>query len=415
METNKKIIWNAVSAYFMFFICLSFLWSKNTNINDPFVKTHVKTAFTIQLWLILSLIIMSFVPEIGFSFIGYSPNTIITIILCFFFFGALGYGAYKAQHGETVTTKEVFQTTWIKRNILIQNNQLETDEETKWVLIFAHIPFIGYMLYGRHQELDKIKDIVFLNLIVTCIAVVLTLIGFTSLASIIMLTYIIWSVYQSIRLISQNELTTIDTAFIPTPEKKYIIHKALWVYTFKMLSQKKFESLQAIISRKYAAYIERERIETLRLSEKKQSAVPSFLFYIPIINILGLFFLQTQESTHIKNGIVITLFTLLIIVLFGFSSSLLLLILFPVFYGIGYHTRLWYHMPYIYNVYGIFAWTFTNIKNIFHKTKVLQNTVKSNTITIQNTVTNNVTKIKWNEIVDATQENIETQDKPSIQ
>jgi len=103
-----------------------------------------------------------------------------------------------------------------------------------------------------------------------------------------MLAYIVWSVYQSIRLVTQNEMTTLDLSVLPSPERKYIIQKSMFMYVYNMLFQKTFVSLSHIIDTKYAQYKEKELQETQRLLLLKESTVPSFLFYIPFINIIGL-------------------------------------------------------------------------------------------------------------------------------
>jgi hypothetical protein len=55
---NSKIKANAVSAYLLLFVSLSFLFIKeNDSLNHPFVKSHVKTAFTIHLLFLFTYII----------------------------------------------------------------------------------------------------------------------------------------------------------------------------------------------------------------------------------------------------------------------------------------------------------------------------------------------------------------------
>jgi hypothetical protein len=48
-ELNIKIKNNAMSAYFLIFLCASFLFVKhNPNVNHPFVKSHTKTALSLH-------------------------------------------------------------------------------------------------------------------------------------------------------------------------------------------------------------------------------------------------------------------------------------------------------------------------------------------------------------------------------
>jgi hypothetical protein len=82
MELHKKVIGNAISAYFMIIVSISFLWSKSPYINHPFVKSHVKTALPLHILLLLMLFLMGFDIADGISLFGIaSLNDIITCIL----------------------------------------------------------------------------------------------------------------------------------------------------------------------------------------------------------------------------------------------------------------------------------------------------------------------------------------------
>ena len=73
MEKNKKIIANAVSAYFMIFISLSFLFNKNNKyLNNDFVKSHTKTAFIIHIMFLFTYVVfVSFDFGKEFSILNY--------------------------------------------------------------------------------------------------------------------------------------------------------------------------------------------------------------------------------------------------------------------------------------------------------------------------------------------------------
>ncbi len=59
-DLNKKIIGNAVVAYFMVFVSIFFLWSKEPYINHPFVKSHVKSAVSLHILMAVMLFVMSY-------------------------------------------------------------------------------------------------------------------------------------------------------------------------------------------------------------------------------------------------------------------------------------------------------------------------------------------------------------------
>jgi len=63
----------------------------------------------------------------------------------------------------------------MKRNFLSETKNAEYSEETKSNLIFGHVPFIGYIVYGRNREVEKLEDITFFNLLITIFAVILSI------------------------------------------------------------------------------------------------------------------------------------------------------------------------------------------------------------------------------------------------
>ena len=98
METNRKVIGNAMIAYFLLFICITFFFNKeNKYINNTFVKSHVKTAFLLHiLFLLVYIVFISFNVGRSLSIIGLSLNSIIASALFIGLFGILMYGMYQA-------------------------------------------------------------------------------------------------------------------------------------------------------------------------------------------------------------------------------------------------------------------------------------------------------------------------------
>jgi uncharacterized membrane protein len=59
-KLNKKITGNAALAYFFVVGSTFFFLSKNPNVNHPFVKSHVKSAFLLHLLMAIMLFVMSY-------------------------------------------------------------------------------------------------------------------------------------------------------------------------------------------------------------------------------------------------------------------------------------------------------------------------------------------------------------------
>lgn len=80
------------------------------------------------------------------------------------------------------------------------------------------------------MSLPHMRDILQLNFIATLLATLLFIAGHTSLANIIILIYIIWSVLQAISLITNSKLISIGIEMLPTVEEKYLMQKSLLTY-----------------------------------------------------------------------------------------------------------------------------------------------------------------------------------------
>ncbi len=385
MDVHKKVIWNAVSAYFMVFVSIFFLISKSPYINHPFVKNHVKVAFSLHILLFSMLFIMSFNFLENIDVFGYSLNTLISSFLSLLIFWMLLYGAFKAYNGKTITLKEIFHASWIKKDIIEYTETKNFSEEDNLSIILAHVPFLWYISYGNHKKLPHIKDISLLNMLITIISIALFALWYTSLASIVVLSYIIWSVFQSLRLIFEGKLITLNMSIVPTPEEKYILQKSLFSYVWNSFKKNTFVKLSDIIKEKTRERYKKELADLEVLKAKKISPLPTWVFYIPIVNIIALFFLNSRDIFHIRNGIIISIFFTWIALFIAWDSPLLLFTLLPICYGIWYRDRKAYRMPYIYDFYAFFANIVHFITNIFHKTRKLQKTDTSSTLTINET------------------------------
>lgn len=238
--------------------------------------------------------------------------------------------------GETITLAEIFHTTGARKDLFQQQKVEALTEESTTFLILAHIPFFGFIISGQHPHLPHMRDIFMLHLLVMVVVTLLYSTGYASLANIILLVYIIWSIIQSLQLTFQGELLTLDTSFIPTPTEKYILLQSLWMYMFSTMHAKKdFRALQDIIQEKTLKRGQQQQEDTLLLLKLPPKNIPEFLYYIPGVNLIGLFFLNSPERRHIETGIILTCLFILSLLVLGFQSPFLLFFLFPVFSGIG--------------------------------------------------------------------------------
>jgi len=347
-ELNKKVIWNAVSAYFLVLVSLTFLVSKQKHLNHDFVKSHVKSAFALHalIWIILFIMSYGFFESI--HVLTYSLNTIITAILMLITFSGILYGMFKANKGQTVTIGEMFHHASSGKQYLTKNKSENIQEEQAIIMILAHIPFLGYIVGTRHKEIPHMRDVLQLNFLVTLLACALFIFGYTSLANIIMLVYIIWSVAQSISLATQWVIVTFGIDAIPTVEEKYILQKTVLRYVLNTFNRKVFVPFNTIHQQKKE---QREKDE--QESEKNMKSPYSF---------------------KIKNLVILIALFIGCSVYFGWDSRVLILFLFPFTYLFWHSDRKAYKMPYIYDIYALISWILYKISHIFSTAKKLKNT-----------------------------------------
>ena len=102
-----------------------------------------------------------------------------------------------------------------------------------------------------------------------------------------MLLYIIWSVFQAVQLVFHDTITTLDLSKIPSAEEKYLIHKALIPYIKNsLIKSSKFTALKTLIAEKTQQRRNEELADIEVLKKEKKSVIPSWLYYIPIVNII---------------------------------------------------------------------------------------------------------------------------------
>lgn len=374
-ELNKKVIWNAISAYFLFFVSLAFLWSKDKHIWHSFVKGHVRVAFTLHIIFIIMLFIMSYPIGVSISILWYSINTIIKIFLSLTIFSWIFYGAFMASKWKTLTIREIFHSGTGKSWELYSTTKTEDiGEETKSLLALMHIPFIWYILAPSHRDLPRARDIIQMNFILTCICVIMYILGLWNLATLIFLVYIIWSVFAAINLFTRDELIAPNLHIVPTVIEKYILQRSLLKYVRNMLFKKPFITLDTIKVSQEKIISDREELYKNITLKYKDAPIASSIFYIPLVNIIWIFFLKTKDTYHIRNGLVITVFTLILWYVYGVNHPSMLLLLFPISYGIGNLYKKEYVMPYIDDISRVLIACIYNTTHIFSKARTLQKT-----------------------------------------
>ena len=371
-ELPKRIRGNAAVSYALIFASLAFLVSKNPHYNHPFIKSHVKVAFWLHCVLFVIFFLMSYPFLRHIKIFTLSLNDIITALLWMIVFWALFYGAYKAHRWESFWLKDITHSTKAGKWFFSVEKLDTLGEEQKALIILSHIPFFWYILAAKHRDNLKIQHIALLNLIVTIFALIIAFFGLWSLASIVFILYIIWAVFVSLRLAFTDELTDLDLRFIPSPEEKYILVRALIIYLKNIFDSKTFVELSTLREAQRIKKYEKEQ-ETLReVQTLPEFPYPPLLLSIPGLSFIGLLYGNTRERLRIWNGLILSLLLLGVIIIFWFQSPMFLLALIPFCYHAGYSERKEYHMPFITDILDMLLTVKTGWLSLWKKTRELQ-------------------------------------------
>jgi len=343
-------------SYFFVGICILFLLNKDPNISHPFVKGHVKSAFILHIMLAWVLFIMSYPFLDSIQIYNYSLNSIITASALMLLFAWILHGMYMAHIWKRVTLWEIFKNIWVSNRVMQKNVSEEISEDSKALLITAHIPLIWYLIYPENKTVPHIRDIVTLNFLASLLALFIFIIGYSSLASLIILGYTVWSVFSGVKLVVENTITTPNLDYIPTAEEKYILQKSALTYIYNTLTKKSFTNFTTIVEQKNQAYAQRRKTELAWVKW------PHIIFMRNIIMLVVVFIIALP----------------LIIV----NSKVLLLFLFPVFFLIGYKNTPSYIMPYVYDIFIFIRYVYRKTIWLFVWARKLQKTNIKETIKI---------------------------------
>ena len=375
---SEKIKWNAISAYLFIFIAWLFLLNKtNDNINNEFVRDHVKTATLIHLGFLITIIIFLSNNLFASTIIMWIwLNFIITTIICLALLVLIILWIYKAKNGLTFNIVKDISISKTK-NILDIDWSWNVTEKEKLTVLLAFIPVIWFINFARYKNNETIKNATRLNIIVSLIIAFLFIFSYWNLANILSLIYTVLIVFIWINLFARDELISIKLPTIFSPQNTYIWFLSLIAYIKNYFNDKEFIDFNSINNQNSERLLKREQEDEKNLSTKKNLKLPKALIYIPILNLVFLFFKGTKYSFHIINGLIITILliiTWILAKLWYFNPSMHILSLFPILFWIWYtKNRLAYRTPIIFDIYLLFKkifWFFkSSTKSINEKRK----------------------------------------------
>jgi len=379
LEENKKIIWNAVSAYLLLFISILFLFQKNNKyLNNYFVASHTKVAFLIHLWFLITLIIFNILWLLNnINFLWYTLNNIISSSLFILLFFMLLLGIYKASSWKKFILWEISIINGTTSLINITWNS-KLNEKDKLTILLSYIPFIWFIVLWNYYKKDIINSISKFNLFITTIIIIIYILWYYNIANLFSLLYIIFIVFVWINIFVNNKIVSFNLPFLLSPEESFNFLINIKKYLKNYFNEETFIPIKQIIKEREQIRNNIENENEKLLETKKDIRVKKWLFYIPFINLIFLFFMKSKYHFHIINWIYLSCFIIIAIILdfFGYFNSILyILFLFPIFYWIWYiESRPAYKMPFVYICYEGDMWWLKLIKSIFSKTNKIRKT-----------------------------------------
>lgn len=375
---TEKVRNNAIISYLFILVNISFLTNKNKiNINNDFVKNHTKTAILIHLWFLLNAIIFAyFWLWFNAQILGYSISDVIAISIFLALFWLLIIWMYKAYN---LKTFKIWETLNYKndKKILDISSDWKFSEKDKLTIMFSKIPFIWFLIYPKYRNNKLIESTTKLNLVFSLIFISLYSFWNPNLANLLLLTYIIFSVFTVFILFIKDEVININLDFLPNAKLISNHIKTISIYMWNYLWNKKefpaySKILEAEIKESNIKNIESEK----ELNTKYRFKLNDFIIYVPFINFIALFNLNTSRKKHIINWVLISLTLIMLILIFWKTSKYLLFMLFPIFFWLWY-LKAWimnYETPILYNIYIYYSKLKNKIKDIFKKVEKIKNT-----------------------------------------
>lgn len=378
---NPKIKANAISAYLLVFLSVGFLFNKtNPYVNNDFVKWHTKTAFMIHLMLLLVYIV--FIQLIS----NYYVHTYLSSSLFIWVFGLLLFWIYKANRWEEYKIIDIVKMSKAEK-VADLHKHMESDESNKFWFFLSYIPFLSYANYSllkANTSYNKVfKNNIYINLIISLIISIIYISWKPNLALFILLFYIIIIVFITIILISQDSFLFIYVNHLDKLEK-IELHLKTYAEYFKNFTKTSLvpyrQLIETNISNELAQFKKDEEI----LKNSKDSRLTNKLIYIPMINLIYLFSLDTKYRFHIINWISLTIITIIMLVIYRSVDEVFFLLLYPVCFGIGnIRWSLAYKQTFIFHIFNSLILLANKISSIKKKVKETKNTVKKTDFKIE--------------------------------
>lgn len=367
-EQNSKIIWNAISAYFMIFVSGMFLFNRsNPLLSNKFVKKHTKSALMIHLgFLATYMVFISYGVLWNISIGSFALNYILASVLCILLLGMLLFWVFRASKWDMFAIWEIIKVTKAQKLIDVNSESTDFTEREKLDVLLSYIPFFSFYISPKHQNNEFITQGSRGTLFLTVIMILLYNFGYTNIVVFLTLVYTVYVVFVGLNLFTTGNVIQIRFSNLFSPQYKFEYTHSLMRYIKNYIQGNELKTV---------AYYQNEIHEENRIQFKSINdqvlslpdlKLPKFAIYVPLLNLLYVFTKENKYTTHIRNGLIISILFIITLLVLKFSTlnyGFLYLYAIVAIYWIWYvHNQPVYKMPYIYVFY-------TGWKKITGKTK----------------------------------------------
>ncbi len=378
---DSKIKANALTAYLMVFLSFLFLFNKtNKYINNDFVRGHTKTAFFIHL--MLALVYIIFIRLIS----NYYITTYLSSVLFLWLLGLLLLGMYKAHKWENFKIIDIVNISKVEKMADLHQHT-EGDEKNKFSFFLSYIPFISYANYSllnSNPTYNKVfKNNLYINLIISLIISLIYINSNPTLAIFLLLIYIITIVFITVISITKNNFIFIYINHLNKVEDLEVYLKTFAEY-FKNYTKTHFTPFKDLLATNKAKELAKTTEEETLLKAKKEIKLPKFLIYIPIINLIYLFSLNTKYRFHIINWISLTIISIIMIFFDKWFDDIFFLLLYPICFGIwNIRWKLAYKQIFVFHIFNSLIIVKNKLAKVLTRVKETKNTVKQTDFKIE--------------------------------
>lgn len=369
---DKKIINNAISAYFGLWALL-LLPSKKEKINNHFVKKHSKTAVFIHFLMLLNYIIFVWFKLFwSISLFWFYLNHVLASTSFLLLFWWLLYWVYKASLWEDFWIKDIASKTNTNNFIEIKNSSL--NEQWVFTIILSLVPFLWLTLRGKffNYKSPIIENNIKLNFISTFFISLFFIFWYENIWFLLWLIYLIFLWFYAILIIVKSSVISFKLEKILTFREMYIYTLSFISYVKNYFKANSFIEFKIILQEKINMLDQLDKQNKIYLSSLKDPKIKNTISYIPVLNLISIYDLNSKNKNHIKNGFIITILFIILISLK--LQAYLILLLFIIFFSVWYVWKIEYRIYFLYDFYQFFEKIFLKIFWFWGKVKDLKQT-----------------------------------------